>query len=154
MWVLKNSPVTLFRAKIISLRLPYLLFSLPICQAIDQPHLHWSHPVTKVMQGLGAFCIGLWCLHVKQGTDFTGFYRKGTDCTGFILHHLLMRSRIVPDCWSRAYRIHAEPYKHIPNTIWKGIRYAGDSVSCKQRKICNTKTFGFLFALYNAAVKV
>ena len=25
---------------LISLRLTYLLFSLPICQAIDQPHLH------------------------------------------------------------------------------------------------------------------
>ena len=36
----ENSPLTLFRAKIISLRLPYLLFSLPICQAIDQLHLH------------------------------------------------------------------------------------------------------------------
>ena len=37
---LENSPVTLFRAKIILLRLLYLLFSLPICQTIDQPHLH------------------------------------------------------------------------------------------------------------------
>ena len=44
-------------------------------------------------------------------------------------YHLLMRSRIVPDCWSRAYRIHAEPYEHDPNPIWKGIRYEGDPVS-------------------------
>ena len=36
----ENSPLTLFRAKIISLRLPYLLFSLSICQIIDQLHLH------------------------------------------------------------------------------------------------------------------
>ena len=37
----------IFRAKIISLRLLYLLFTLPVCQAIDQPHLHLSHPVIK-----------------------------------------------------------------------------------------------------------
>ena len=47
---LKNSPVTQFRAKIISLRLSYL-FSLPICQAIIQPHLHWSYPVIKARVG-------------------------------------------------------------------------------------------------------
>ena len=31
--------MTLFRTKIISLRPPYLLSFLPVCQAIDQPHL-------------------------------------------------------------------------------------------------------------------
>ena len=30
-------------------------------------------------------------------------------------YHLLMRSRVVPNCRSRAYRIHAEPYKHSAN---------------------------------------
>ena len=47
-------------------------------------------------------------------------------------YHLLMRSRVAPDCWSRAYQIHAEPYKHKFNPIWKGFRYVGDPVSCKQ----------------------
>ena len=43
-------------------------------------------------------------------------------------YHLLMWSRVVPDYCSRAYRIHAEPYKHNPNPIWKGILYVGDLV--------------------------
>ena len=47
-------------------------------------------------------------------------------------YHLLMWSRVVPDCWSTAYRIHAASYKRNPNPIWKGIRYTGDPVSCKQ----------------------
>ena len=55
MWVFaqsqENSPVTLFRGKIISLCPPYLLFSLPICQAIEQPHVHWSHPIIKARFG-------------------------------------------------------------------------------------------------------
>ena len=46
---LENSPVAPSRAKMISLRLPYLLFSLLICQAIDQPHLHWSHPIIQAI---------------------------------------------------------------------------------------------------------
>ena len=37
---LENSPVAQFYAKIISVRVPYLLFSLPICQVIYQPYLH------------------------------------------------------------------------------------------------------------------
>ena len=112
-WITASDTI---RAKIISLRLPYLLFSLPICQAIDQPHLYRGHPIIKVR--FGSVRVGLRCLHVKQ---------NGTNCAGFIF---------VPpadaDCWSRAYRIHAEPYKHNPNPICNGIRYAGDWVSCKQ----------------------
>ena len=31
--------------------------------------------------------------------------------------HLLMQSRVVPHCWSRGYRIHAEQYKQNSNLI-------------------------------------
>ena len=55
-------------------------------------------PVIKAR--LGAFRIGLRYLHAKQsGTDFTG---------SIVVAH----ADVVPDCWSRAYQIHAEPYKH------------------------------------------
>ena len=43
-----------------------------------------------------------------------------------------MRSRVLPDCWSRAYQNHAEPYKYNLNPIWKRIQYVGDPISCKQ----------------------
>ena len=65
--------MTLFRAKMISLRLPYLLFSLPVCQVIDQLHLLEAMLLSK--HGLRAFRIGLSFLQVKQ---------NGTDCTGSI----------------------------------------------------------------------
>ena len=61
------------RAKIISLRLAYLLFSLPVCQAIDQPYLLEAMLLSK--HSLRAFCIGLLFLHVKQNSR---------DCTGSI----------------------------------------------------------------------
>ena len=47
-------------------------------------------------------------------------------------YHVLIRSRVVPNCWSGACLIHEEPYKHNLNPIWKGIRYARDPVLCKQ----------------------
>ena len=80
---LENSSVTLFRAQIISLRLPYLLFSLLICQTIDYPHLHSSHLIIRARFGSvlyptsfpGLFCIGLQRLHVKQ---------NGSHCNGSI----------------------------------------------------------------------
>ena len=68
---LENSPVTLFCAKIISLRPPCLLFSLLIFQAIDQPHLDRSHSVIKVRFGSLSYWIKF--LHVKQNDK---------DCTG------------------------------------------------------------------------
>ena len=57
-----------------SLRLPYLLFSLPICQAIDQP-LIYIEAILLSKRGLGEFRIGLRRLHLTQ---------NGTDCTGSI----------------------------------------------------------------------
>ena len=44
-------------------------------------------------------------------------------------YHLLMGNRVLTDCWSRAYRINEEPYKHSPNQIRKGIRYVSDPVN-------------------------
>ena len=61
----------LFRARIISLRPPYLLFSSLICQAIDQPHLDQSHSVIKARFGSLSYWIK--CLHIKQNDK---------DCTG------------------------------------------------------------------------
>ena len=87
-----TSSVTIFCANMISFPPSYLLFSLHIFQAIDQ--FICVEAILSSKLGLGAFHIGLRCLDVKQ---------NGTDCTGFIFVpcQLLMRSRVVPDCWSR-----------------------------------------------------
>ena len=69
-WVLtrspENSPVTPFRAKIISSRLSYLLFSLPISRALDQPHLLWSHPFIKARVGSVSYRITMFTLETKR----------------------------------------------------------------------------------------
>ena len=70
--------------------------------------------------------------HFVSDYDVYAWYKTVRVVPAPFSYHLLMRSRVVPDCWSRAYRIHAESYKHNPNPIWKGIRYIGDPVSCKQ----------------------
>ena len=119
-----NGPVTLFRGKIISLRLPYLLFCLCICQAIDQPHLHWSHTIIKGRFGSVSYRITMFKCETKR---YGLFWISPADAEP---------SRVVLECWSRAYRIHPEPYKRNPNPIWKGIRYEGDPVSCKQGPSC------------------
>ena len=123
---LENSIVTLYRDRIISLRLPYLLFSLPICQAIDQPHLQWNHPIIKARFGSVSHRIMMFTRKTKRYLLYRIFF--------------LIRSRVVPDFWSRAYRIHAEPYKDNPNPIRKGIRYVCDPVSCKQDRNVHAKT--------------
>ena len=70
---LENGPVALFRAKIISSRRPYLFFlCLFTKQLID---FICVEAIRLSKRGLGAFRIGLRCLHVKQ---------NGTDCTGSI----------------------------------------------------------------------
>ena len=69
-----NSPVTLFRAKITSLHLAYLLFPLPIFSK-QSMNLICTEAIILTNRGLGAFRIGLRCLRVKQ---------NGTDCTGSI----------------------------------------------------------------------
>ena len=70
---LENSQVALFRAKIISSRLPYLFF--PFLFAKQSINLICIEAIRLSKGGLGAFRIGLRCLHVKQ---------NGTDCTGSI----------------------------------------------------------------------
>ena len=124
---LENSLVTLYHDKIISLPLPYLLFSLPICQAIDQPHLQQNHPIIKARFGSVSYRIMIFTRKTKRYVLYWIFF--------------LMRIRVVPDFWSRAYRIHAEPYKDNPNPI-KGIRYVRDPVSCKQGLIDSEWIFG------------
>ena len=70
---LENSPVTLFRAKIISLRLPYLLFH---CLFAKQSiNVICNEAILLSKGGLGVFRIGLRSLQVKQNSS---------DCSGFI----------------------------------------------------------------------
>ena len=77
---LENRMVPLFRAKIISLHLPYLLlFSLPVCQAIDQPHLHWSHPIIKARFGSVSYRIAMFTCKTKR----YGLYRIHFRATGW-----------------------------------------------------------------------
>ena len=63
---LENSPVTLFRAKIISLPLINLLFSLFICQSIDQLHLHLSHSIIKARFGSVSYRITMFTCETKR----------------------------------------------------------------------------------------
>ena len=76
--------------------------------------------------------------HSKVSEHFLSDYnvyrrnRMVVIVTDLFSYHLIMRSRVVPDSWRRTYRIHAEPYKHNPNPVWKGIQYAGDPVLYKQ----------------------
>ena len=64
--------MTLCRAKIISLRLPYCFLCLCANQSIN---FICIEAILLSKHGLGAFRIGLRCLYVKQ---------NGTDCTGSI----------------------------------------------------------------------
>ena len=82
---LENSPVTLFRAKIISLRLPYLLFSLPICQAINQHYLHISHPIIKARFASVSYRIMILTHETKRyGLIFVPPADTEQSCTGLL----------------------------------------------------------------------
>ena len=70
---------------------------------------HWSNPIIKARFGSVSYRI----------TMFTRVQMVQNVPDSFS-YHLVMQSRVVPDCWSRTYRIHAEPYKHNPNPICKG----------------------------------
>ena len=112
----KQPSDTKFRAKIISLRLPYLLFSLPICQAIDQPHLQWSHLIFKARFGSVSYEIRMFTRQTKRYT--------------------LYRIHFHATCWSgvELYRIvEAEHVRFMKSRInTPPIRYIGDPVSYKQ----------------------
>ena len=102
-----NSPVTLFRGKTFHYVCHICCF---LCLFAKQSvNLICIEAIRLSKLGLGAFRIGWRYLHVKKKTV--------RIVPGPFSCHLLMRSRVVPDCWNRAYWIHAEQYKNNRNPI-------------------------------------
>ena len=97
-----NNPVTLVPAKII-------LDVYHICCLFS--YLHRSHLIIRARFG------SVSCRITMFGAMFTHETKTVRIVPDSFSYHMLMWSRDAPDCWSRAYRIHAEPYKHDPNPI-------------------------------------
>ena len=129
-WCLENSPVTLFRGKIMLLHLPCLLFSLRISQAIDQPFLRWSHSII-IKASLGAFSyrITMFTCETKRYELYRIHFHTNCWC-GAELY------RTVGAKLEQRIRIHAKRYKHNRNPIWKGTRYrVNRALVCRFRPI-------------------
>ena len=96
----------------LSVRNCHICCSLPLF-AKQSINLICIEAILLSKRGLGAFRVGLRCLHWNKTVLIV---------PDPFSYHLLMRSRVVTDCWSRGYRIHTEPYKPNANPIWKGTR--------------------------------
>ena len=101
-------------------------------EAVRMRRSVWGGPYGNIRTGILKSWLAdssvTWISHIiTPDTKLYGLYRihfRTTCWCGAEMYRI--------DCWSTAYRIHAGSYKRNPNPIWKGIRYIGDPVSCKQ----------------------